>query len=192
MNVTLNKVLWFTAGAVIGVAVSRGYFKTKYERISQEKVESMRWAFSNMHQSEPVHGDTEADTESAEEPVSIVADIISRNAYASDSVVTEPFGKEVEGVHRPYVISPDEFDSIDDYETQSLDYFDDGVLADNMGNVVEDIDSMVGRDSLNHFGEYEDDAVHVRNDALQCDFEILRDLRNYSDVYQSGQRPDDD
>lgn len=192
MNVTLNKVLWFTAGAVIGVAVSRGYFKTKYERISQEKVESMRWAFSNMHQSEPVQGDTEADTESAEEPVSIVADIISRNAYASDSVVTEPFGKEVEGVHRPYVISPDEFDSIDDYETQSLDYFDDGVLADNMGNVVEDIDSMVGRDSLNHFGEYEDDAVHVRNDALQCDFEILRDLRNYSDVYQSGQRPDDD
>ena len=188
MNVTLNKVLWFAAGAVIGVAVSRGYFKTKYERISQKKVESMRWAFSNMHQSEPEQGDTE----SAEEPVTIVADIISRNAYASNDVVTEPFGKEVEGVHRPYVISPDEFSEYDDYETQSLDYYADGVLSDNMGNVVEDIDSMVGRDSLTHFGEYEDDAVHVRNDALKCDFEILRDLRNYSDVYQSGRHPDDD
>lgn len=192
MNVTLNKVLWFVAGAGLGVVATRNYFKTKYERITQEKIESMKWAFSNLHQSDPVEGDTEAGTESAEEPITIVSDIISRNAYATPDGATEPFGKEVEGVSRPYVISPDEFDTLDDYETQSLDYFDDGVLADNIGNVVEDIDSMVGRDSLTHFGEYEDDAVHVRNDALRCDFEILRDLRNYSDVYQSGQRPDDD
>ena len=192
MNVTLNKVLWFVAGAGLGVAATRSYFKTKYERISQVKVESMQWAYSNMHQAEPEQGDTEADTESAEEPVTIVSDIISRNAYATPGAATEPFGKEVKGVHRPYVISPEDFGEHDDYETQSLDYYADGVLADNMGNVVEDIESMVGRDSLDHFGEYEDDAVHVRNDALQCDFEILRDLRNYSDVYQSGQRPDDD
>lgn len=192
MNNTWNKVLWFTVGAVIGAAVTRSYFKTKYERATQEKIDSMKWAFSNMYQSEPVEGDTEANTESTEEPVSIVADIISRNAYDTTDDATEPVRKEVEGVNRPYVISPDEFDTLDDYETQSLDYFDDGVLADNMGNVVEDIDAMVGRDSLSHFGEYEDDAVHVRNDALQCDFEILRDLRNYSDVYRSGQRPDDD
>ena len=188
MNVTLNKVLWFVAGTGLGVVATRGYFKTKYERISQKKVESMQWALSNMHQAEPERGDTE----SAEEPVSIVADIISREAYAGTGAATEPFGKEVKGVHRPYVISPDEFGENDDYETQSLDYYADGVLAENMGNIVEDIESMVGRDSLNHFGEYEDDAVHVRNDAQQCDFEILRDLRNYSDVYQSGQRPDDD
>ena len=192
MNTTLTKVLWFTAGAVIGVAVTRSYFKTKYERVSQEKIESMKWAFSNLHQSEPVEGDTQADTESAEEPVSIVADIISRNAYSTADNATELVRKEVEGVNRPYVISPDEFSEYDEYETQSLDYYADGVLADNMGNVVEDVDSMVGRESLTHFGEYEDDAVHVRNDALKCDFEILRDLRNYSDVYQSGQRPDDD
>ena len=185
MNVTLNKVLWFVAGAGLGVVATRGYFKTKYERISQEKVDSMQWAFSNMHKSEPEQGDTE-------EPVSIVADIISRNAYAGTGAATEPFGKEVEGVHRPYVISPEDFGEHDDYETQSLDYYADGVLADNMGNVVEDVESMVGRDSLTQFGEYEDDSVHVRNDALKCDFEILRDLRDYSDVYQSGQRPDDD
>ena len=188
MNATLNKVLWFVAGAGLGVVATRGYFKTKYERISQVKVESMQWAYSNMHQAEPEQGDTE----SAEESVTIVSDIISRHAYAAPGAATEPFGKEVKGVHRPYVISPDDFGEHDDYETQSLDYYADGVLADNMGNVVEDIESMVGRDSLSHFGEYEDDAVHVRNDALQCDFEILRDLRDYSDVYQSGPRPDDD
>lgn len=192
MNITWNKVLWFAAGAVVGAAVTHNYFKTKYERITQEKIESVKWAFSNLHNSDPVESDGEVEEESAEAVVVTVNDIIRRNAYVDPDSATEPIRKEVEGVSRPYVISPDEFDTLDDYECHSLNYFDDGVLADDMGNIVEDIDAMVGRDSLNHFGEYEDDAVHVRNDALRCDFEILRDLRNYSKVYQSGQRPDDD
>lgn len=192
MNITWSKVLWFAAGAAIGVAATRSYFKTKYERHAQEQIESVKWALSKLHESEPVEGDTEVGEDSAEADVAIVNDIIRRNAYVNTDAVTEPIRKEVEGVSRPYVISPDDFDTIDDYECQSLNYFEDGVLADDMGNIVEDIDTMVGRDSLDHFGEYEDDAVHVRNDALQCDFEILRDLRRYSKVYQSGPRPDDD
>ena len=42
------------------------------------------------------------------------------------------------------------------------------------------------------FGEYEDDAVFVRNDAHKTDYEILYDPRNYSDVMgiTSGQSED--
>ena len=47
---------------------------------------------------------------------------------------------------------------------------------------VDDVDEIVGEESLNHFGEYEDDSVFVRNDRLKCDYEILLDQRNYSDV----------
>jgi hypothetical protein len=90
------------------------------------------------------------------------------------------------------VISPAEFDTEDDYEVYSLTYYADGVLADEQNNPIEDVDNMVGRDSLNHFGEYEDDSVHVRNDAMKCDFEILRDLSNYSDVFHNGPRPNED
>lgn len=41
---------------------------------------------------------------------------------------------------------------------------------------------LLGIDSLNHFGEYEDDSVFVRNDARKCDYEILLDQRTYSEV----------
>ena len=65
-----------------------------------------------------------------------------------------------------------------------MNYYADGVLADDMDDEIEadDIDMLVGRDSLNHFGEYEMDSVFVRNDALKTDYEILLDLRNYSEV----------
>jgi hypothetical protein len=90
------------------------------------------------------------------------------------------------------VIPPSEFDTEDDYEVYSLTYYADGVLADEQNNPIENVDDMVGRDSLTHFGEYEEDAVHVRNEAMMCDFEILRDLRRYADVYHNGPRPDED
>ena len=188
MNVTLNKVLWFTVGAVAGAAVARSYFKTKYERIAQEEIDSVKRAFSM-----PVETASSENNTAMADEVATYNDIIHTQGYESENVATDKTErKEVKGVARPYVISPADFDTVDDYETFSLNYFEDGVLADDMGNVIENVDAMVGRDSLNHFGEYEDDSVHVRNDALQCDFEVLRDLRKYSDVYRNGPRPDDD
>ena len=47
------------------------------------------------------------------------------------------------------------------------------------------MDEIVGKESLNHFGEYEDDSVFVRNDRLKRDYEILLDQRNYSDVVKT-------
>jgi hypothetical protein len=198
VNITWNKVLWFTAGAVIGAAVTGNYFKTKYERISQEEIDSVKRAFSVPQQSEPTEGDTENDVESVDDsdptPEEIINynSIISAQGYGESAIPVDSEREEVKGVARPYVISPVEFDTLDDYEVFSLIYYADGVLADETGNVIEDIESMVGRDSLNHFGEYEDDSVHVRNDAQQCDFEILRDLDKYSDVWHAGPRPDED
>lgn len=198
MNITWNKVLWFAAGAVIGAAVTGNYFKTKYERISQEEIESVKQAFSAPQQSEPTEGDTECEVESLDESDPTPEEVFNYNAiisaqgYGESAIPVDSERKEVKGVSRPYVISPVEFDTLDDYEVFSLIYYADGVLADEVGNVIEDIESMVGRDSLNHFGEYEDDSVHVRNDAQQCDFEILRDLDKYSDVYHAGPRPDED
>lgn len=194
MNITWNKVLWFTAGAVVGVIATSNYFKTKYERIAQEEIDSVKRAFSAPQQSEPTEADTEEEIIVKPDPEEVTAynEIISTQGYGSATTApVDPIGKEVKGVRKPYVISPAEFDTEDDYEVYSLTYYADGVLTDEQDNPVENVDDMVGRDSLNHFGEYEDDAVHVRNEGMQCDFEILRDLRNYSDVFRNGPRPDE-
>ena len=86
----------------------------------------------------------------------------------------------------PYIITPDEFGEFDDYETISLTYYADGVLTDDMDEPIEDVDGLVGVDSLSHFGEYEDDSVFVRNDRMKADYEILSDLRNYSDIKEQN------
>lgn len=195
MNVTWNKVLWFAAGAVAGVVATNHYFKTKYERLFQEDVEAVKRAFSAPQQSETVEDDTEEVIADESDPVEVETynEIISEQGYSTATdTPADSIGKEVKGVKRPYVISPAEFDTEDDYEVYSLTYYADGVVADEQNNPIEDVESLIGRDSLNHYGEYEEDAVHVRNEALKCDFEILRDLSNYSDVFRNGPRPDED
>lgn len=80
-----------------------------------------------------------------------------------------------------YVISPDEFGEENRYSWVSYIYYADGILADDNGVIVDNVEEIVG-DALDHFGEYEDDTVFCRNDAKRCDYEILKDLRCYSEV----------
>ena len=84
----------------------------------------------------------------------------------------------------PFIITPEEFGELDDYTTISLTYFADNVLADENDEKISDydIESMIGSESLEHFGDYEDDSVFVRNDKLKCDYEILKDNMRWVDI----------
>ena len=55
---------------------------------------------------------------------------------------------------KPYVISPEEFGEFEDYERISLSYYADQVLADEDDEKVDDVDNVVGLESLTHFGEF--------------------------------------
>ena len=84
---------------------------------------------------------------------------------------------------KPFVIPPEEFGQMDDYEAESLMYFEgDDVLTDDWFNVIENVDGLVGKDFAEHFGEYEDDSVFVRNPMFKKDFEILKDERTFESV----------
>lgn len=173
MNCTLSKVFLFAVGAAFGSAVTWKLLKTKYERIAQEEIDSVKEVFSKRAKEEKV--------EVVEEPVSEEKE--HREEYVDTLNKLNYAAEEVTFMADPYVISPEEFGELgDDYETISLTYYADGVLADEMDEPIEDVDDIVGKDSLNHFGEYEDDSVFVRNDRMRCDYEILLDSRKYSDV----------
>lgn len=93
---------------------------------------------------------------------------------------------------KPYVISPYDFGEIDEYSQIELTYYADGTLEDDEGNIVTDGDELIGEDSLNTFGEYEDDAVFVRNERLMTDFQILKDYRTYEEARSVGPNQVDD
>ena len=182
------KLFIFTAGAAIGSAVTWNVVKTKYEQIANEEIESVKRHYKMKEIGEQVCKGFKDGIESVDKPVAdAVKDMYESYAarYSSsqdekpESKVEE---KEEENVEKPYVISPEEFDEIDEYEAISLTLYADGVLADDQGNIIDDVEGTVGKDSLNHFGEYEEDSVFVRNDARRCDYEILADALTYEDA----------
>lgn len=85
----------------------------------------------------------------------------------------------------PYIIDPNEFKE-SNYETTTLFYYKDRVVADDDYNVITDIIGTIGDEALETFGRYEEDAVYVRNDILGIDYEILLDERSFYKIAPSS------
>lgn len=86
---------------------------------------------------------------------------------------------------RPYIISGTDFIAGHNaHEQVTVNYYNDGVMEDALtpGALYDDIDGTVGYDSLNHFGEYEEDVVFVRNERLGIDYEVIRQHRDYAEI----------
>lgn len=86
----------------------------------------------------------------------------------------------------PYVISPYDFGELDGYHQIELTYYADEILEDDEYNIVTDAEEILGPKALKTFGEYEDDAVFVRNEHLRTDFQILKDYRTYAQARSVG------
>lgn len=181
MKCTLSNIVMFAAGAVIGSAVTWKVLKTKYERLAQEEIDSVKEAFSRRKNAkENVVADIEtADADHSKEYASILSD--KGYAHDIDPDKIEKGGTKPVDEGRPYVIAPEEFGEDEDFETISLTYYADGILTDDMDKPMSDdlIEELIGRESLDHFGEYEDDSVFVRNEIRKTDYEILRDMKKY-------------
>lgn len=174
-----EKALIFVAGLAIGSIATWKFVETKYKKIAQEEIDSVKDIFSKNNKQyneitikEPVE---------QKNPFFIdYNDTIIQYGYKIDEN-KQKGGSEMGGT--PYVIPPEEFNTKPDYEAVSLTYYADNVLTDEMDDIVEDVDDRIGEDSLTHFGEYEDDSVFVRNDLYKIDYEILLDERNYYDCH---------
>lgn len=194
MNNKITSFMMFIFGAAVGSVATWQYIKKKYERIAQEEIDSVKETFSKLKDNESEeNNNARTIVERAKDKPSVVeyAAKLRKQGYTNysytdslseDSNVSEEEVDENMINDKPYVISPDEFGEFYDYEKISLTYYADQVLADEDDELVEDIEETVGFESLNAFGEYEDDSVFVRNDRLKCDYEILLDQRKYSDV----------
>ena len=181
MTDTVKNVVIFAVGAVIGSAVTYFILNKKYKKISDEEIQSVRDVYKKKE---------EALKDMASEQAEKMAQEIVANAIPEEDDISD--AKEVDDEmkdNRPYVIDPDDFGE-EGYRTVSLDYYADGVLAYMDSGAVarsiiepEEVDEIVGRDSLTRFGEYERDTVYVRNDKTKTDYEILANVDKFSDIY---------
>ncbi len=174
MNNTIKNVALFLCGVAVGYVGTVAVVKKKYDAIVQEEVNSVREVFFR----QKAHA---ADVEKSAKETKEYADIIKKSDYCTYSDIGKE-EKETTMTEKPYVISPDVFGEEDDYDQISLTYYSDGVLADDMDEIIEDVDDIIGSESLDRFGEYDENALYVRNDRYKAYYEILRDSRSYTEV----------
>lgn len=159
----------FLGGAILGSAITYRLMKNYYDPEDYDEEEGYDY------------GETEPDNSEVTQ-----SQIIEENGYTqySSNIKTNEKREEEDEMDKPYIITPEEF-SDSDYNTETLSYWADGVVTDIDDEPLTDdqIEDLIGEDSLSHFGEYEDDSVFVRNDRLRTDYEILADTRRYGDVY---------
>ena len=73
----------------------------------------------------------------------------------------------------------------DDFDCITLTLYSNNILTNELDERIEggELKNLIGsEDVFEHFGDYEDDVIYVRNERLKTDFEILRVLDSYEEV----------
>lgn len=180
--------LGFIIGAASGATVAWYLLKDKYETLAQEEIDSVKEVFARREQEmkdETVKRNVAEgikDSDRTKPDLKEYAEQLKKNGYTRYSDLSADDEGVSDKQTKPYVIPPEQFGDDENYDQISLTYYADGVLADENDEVIDDVEETVGIESLNHFGEYDDDSVFVRNDTRKCDYEILLDQRTYSEV----------
>lgn len=192
MSNGIKYFITFALGAAAGSVAAWAILKPKYERAKDEEVEEVREYYTEKYSN--TLDKMSKLNKVAREAVAYkerVADLGYSSAAVEDTSEEYPYENEQEGGSGtltfnptdevPQVITPEEFAADDEYQAETLTLYSDGVLTDDFDNPIEDVPAMVG-DALDHFGEYEDDSVFVRNDRYKCNYEILKDDRTFAEV----------
>lgn len=210
MSSTLKTLCVFAGGALVGAAATYFAVKTKFEKIANSEIQEMREFYikreeiieeeankeieniknqvveeSQEEQSEPTEEELEEYRKQVEQynhPEYTDALVRKRELQIKEqeeqTEMTEEFDK-------PYfIIKPDQMGETG-YEPVTLTYYADGILCDELDNVIEEdeIEERIGMEALVNIGLYEPDIIHVRNEYLEIDYEIQEDVRSYGDIY---------
>lgn len=175
-------------GMCLGFGIAWKLLEKKYEAIAQEEIDSVKEIYSKKESA----GRADSQLNINDPDGTETFDRMDYNEYLKQTERYSPIdyhalSSSVENIrdqieNMPYVISPENFGELEDYDKVTLTHYADGVLADIHDNKISDIENCVGDDYANHFGDYEDDAIHIRNETRKIDYEILYDERDYSDI----------
>ena len=188
----------FGAGVIAGAFVAARAVKEKYQQEAEEEIAEMREYYRELKKESTKVETAEDDTkeESKEEPkddfkpieeLEEAEEIIKDRGYINythynDTDIKENNKEEQVDENEIYIIDPEEYGGENgEYDTATLTYFKDGVLADEVDEIVP-YNIIGGEENLQPFKDYPDcNAVYVRDDNIMVDYEILRDPYQYDE-----------
>ena len=192
----MKNLLYFVTGAAIGSVVTWKLIEKKYKDLADEEIESVKETFKNRKQIKINDKETsEKFITKYKDSKDEIEDVVRNEKYNIEN--KEELDDECnytidvdEGVEfvNPHIITPEEFGEYNEYKIKTLIYYADNVLTDEDDNPITslEMEEMIGIDSLDHFGEYEDDSVYVRDENNEIDYEILRSEKMFSEIPKIG------
>ena len=193
----MKNLLYFVTGAAIGSVVTWKLIEKKYKDLADEEIESVKETFKNRKQIKINNKETsEKFITKYKDSKDKIEDIVSNEKYNIENKeeidddecnYTIDVNEGVEVVN-PHIITPEEFGEYNEYKIKTLIYYADNVLTDEDDNPITslEMEEMIGIDSLDHFGEYDDDSVYVRDENNEIDYEILRSEKMFSEIPKIG------
>ena len=191
----IKNVLLFTAGLVMGSVVTWKMTKDKYEQWANDEIHMMREYYNQKEEEyyeeedldeEPI--EAEVRTERSTKPdLTEYTSRLNKSGYTDYSEISKKDEKEEDDEsdmeEKPYVISPEEFGDFDDYETIELTYYKNGYVTDDQDILMsnDEVEEAIGWNNITRMGEYEEDALHVRNEKRKTDYEILQVFDDYQE-----------
>lgn len=175
----------FAAGVVAGAVAGAYLVKDKIMADAKQEIEEVREYYRSKKESKKEETVEEQPVEEVKEEKEYKT-IVENSGYVNynkpEQIIQHSVLEDV-----PYAIEPEEFgDKVDEgWDMTTLTYFADGVLVDDVDEIVEEPDVVVGLDNLRIFEEFPDaTCVYVRNETWRTDFEILRDDWKWSDLQE--------
>lgn len=127
-----------------------------------------------------------------EEKIDAYAKLLEKEGYAPKKTEDDTIQNDivpVKKISNTKLITPEELGEIDEetgacFDIVTLVYYADGVMVYHEDeHLVDDIEDLVGTEFKDHFGDYEEDAVFVRNFRNETDYEIIKDDDKYYDIW---------
>lgn len=189
MNKVLLGTLSFLGGCIVGGFVVKRYFDNKYEVITEtfeseeEEEEPEMDDVKNDERPDRLQGEGECII--SDEERKLYEELAE--TYDTLDIPEVPFQEDYEQPiyhDYPYPIPPEEFMTIDEYDSGDLTYYQDGYVTDSIGMPLtpEEIVNMLGDDFERHFGKFSDGELFMRNEKLNMDYSIAIDLDKFEDV----------
>lgn len=186
-------VLGFASGMAVGYYVS----KNRFQELADKEIESVKRVYEKHFKKDVQKESTPKNNASKQDQLkeALLKDKESYKNYAeqykgSDKEIIAPIPKKsiktppkvVKKTNTtPYVISPEQYNE-SEYEADTLIYYSDKVLADSDGNIIHNVNEVIGPEALSTFGRYLNDTVYVRDDNKKIDYEIIWESRTYAAV----------
>ena len=204
MDTKVGYVLSFLAGAAVsGLSawlITKKVCEEKYSAIADEEIKSVKENFTSpkveaakkfieeKKNNELKNTSVKAKNATSKPSLSEYAKNIKAYVNYSDSESKEEIGSN--GLKRIsfkpsgkiMVIEPEEYGEDEEYEQIELTLYADGIIADEDNEIIEDVKGIIGAGNIQRMGEYEEDALHIKNEPRKAYYEILRDVKKYEDA----------